>query len=283
VYIWGAVVIGLVAAAICYGAVYLKGVLGYDDSLDAFGVHGVGGFVGAVLTGLFCYTAVNGLGADGYFAMRGQKARITELETKLIPSAGTGGAEQLSKYQDELKKLKETTEKQEKDGKGPFTQLWVQLKASVFSVVFAFALSLGLVALTQAVTRGNFTTDKKSEIEGLDRTEHDEVGFDFGYATQTVSASTVEPRAAASPKGNGRYELAVEGVGTDELMKNWTALCQPGETPPDADFLAVYPHVTTVSGNRFRLRGGDAGVVAGRMQSLLHKLMPGKPITVSRV
>ena len=40
--------IGLAAAALCYLAVALKNRLGYDDSLDAFGVHGVGGFVGAV-------------------------------------------------------------------------------------------------------------------------------------------------------------------------------------------------------------------------------------------
>jgi hypothetical protein len=49
----GALVIGLLAGAVCYGAVCLKPQLKYDDSLDAFGVHGIGGFLGAVLTGLF--------------------------------------------------------------------------------------------------------------------------------------------------------------------------------------------------------------------------------------
>src|SRR5262249_37074077 len=49
----GALAIGLAAGALCYGAVCLKPALGYDDSLDAFGVHGVGGFLGAVLTGVF--------------------------------------------------------------------------------------------------------------------------------------------------------------------------------------------------------------------------------------
>src|SRR5690606_29166902 len=50
----GALIIGIVAGAVCYlAAVKIKHALGYDDSLDAFGVHGVGGFVGAVLTGLF--------------------------------------------------------------------------------------------------------------------------------------------------------------------------------------------------------------------------------------
>jgi len=48
-----AVVMGLVAGPICYGAVMLKGRVGYDDALDAFGIHGVGGALGAVLTGVF--------------------------------------------------------------------------------------------------------------------------------------------------------------------------------------------------------------------------------------
>jgi Amt family ammonium transporter len=49
----GALAIGLIAGAVCYGAVCLKPRLKYDDSLDAFGVHGIGGFLGAVLTGVF--------------------------------------------------------------------------------------------------------------------------------------------------------------------------------------------------------------------------------------
>jgi Amt family ammonium transporter len=46
--------------------VWLKPVLGYDDSLDAFGVHGVGGFVGAILTGVFAVSAVGGDGKSGW-------------------------------------------------------------------------------------------------------------------------------------------------------------------------------------------------------------------------
>ena len=56
-----AVVIGAVASLVCYGAVRLKSRLGYDDSLDAFGVHGVGGIWGALATGLFCVIPVAGL------------------------------------------------------------------------------------------------------------------------------------------------------------------------------------------------------------------------------
>ncbi|MDQ7813744.1 ammonium transporter [Brevundimonas sp.] len=61
----GAFVIGLVSGPACYaGAVWLKRALKYDDSLDAFGLHGVGGVVGALLTGVFATAAINPAGAD---------------------------------------------------------------------------------------------------------------------------------------------------------------------------------------------------------------------------
>ena len=63
----GALAIGLASGALCYWAASsLKRKLGYDDSLDVFGVHGVGGFVGAILTGVFTATAFGGAGlAEG--------------------------------------------------------------------------------------------------------------------------------------------------------------------------------------------------------------------------
>ncbi|MBN1613022.1 MAG: ammonium transporter [Deltaproteobacteria bacterium] len=63
-----AIFIGILAALVCYLAVaVVKAKLGYDDALDAFGVHGVGGLWGTLATGLFAETAVNGAGADGLF------------------------------------------------------------------------------------------------------------------------------------------------------------------------------------------------------------------------
>ncbi|MFJ2983943.1 MULTISPECIES: ammonium transporter [unclassified Pseudomonas] len=60
----GALVIGLASGVICYFcATTLKRKLGYDDSLDAFGVHGIGGIIGAILTGVFAAPALGGFGA----------------------------------------------------------------------------------------------------------------------------------------------------------------------------------------------------------------------------
>ena len=63
----GALVIGIVSGVVCFwGATSLKTQLGYDDSLDAFGVHGIGGIVGALLTGVFVAEGLGGVGlADG--------------------------------------------------------------------------------------------------------------------------------------------------------------------------------------------------------------------------
>ena len=60
-----AIIIGVAAGLACYGGVLVKEKLGYDDSLDAFGIHGVGGLVGTVLLGVFATTAWNSNGADG--------------------------------------------------------------------------------------------------------------------------------------------------------------------------------------------------------------------------
>ena len=62
-----ALLIGLGAGVLCYLAVLAKVKLGYDDSLDVVGVHGVGGLWGALATGLFACKAVNEAGADGLF------------------------------------------------------------------------------------------------------------------------------------------------------------------------------------------------------------------------
>jgi ammonia channel protein AmtB len=62
----GALVIGSVATAICYSTgVAMKTISGIDDTLDVFAVHGVGGTIGVLLTGVFCSLKVNDAGHDG--------------------------------------------------------------------------------------------------------------------------------------------------------------------------------------------------------------------------
>ncbi|TSA08318.1 MAG: ammonium transporter [Deltaproteobacteria bacterium] len=62
-----ALIIGIVAGVLCYFAIVMKTKLGYDDSLDVVGIHGVGGAWGALATGLFADKAINAAGANGLF------------------------------------------------------------------------------------------------------------------------------------------------------------------------------------------------------------------------
>jgi Amt family ammonium transporter len=62
-----ALLLGLLVAPACFGAILLKNKLGYDDALDAFGVHGVAGVFGALATGFFACKAVNASGNNGLF------------------------------------------------------------------------------------------------------------------------------------------------------------------------------------------------------------------------
>jgi Amt family ammonium transporter len=56
-----AIVIGLLTGALCYAGISLKSRFGFDDALDVVGIHGVGGTVGALLTGVFAAEAINGV------------------------------------------------------------------------------------------------------------------------------------------------------------------------------------------------------------------------------
>ncbi|HSQ54395.1 MAG TPA: ammonium transporter, partial [Gemmata sp.] len=328
-----------------YIAVALKNKLGYDDSLDAFGVHGVGGFVGAVLTGVFCSAMIQSASSDGLFAFKEHRSQLEALKkddgkmikdakkaaedaegaAKAKEAAAASQIESLTKAKDEAEKkfneapigkrdaeakalttakdkLKELTDpidklkdeaalkaealkkletdlttlqgfadKQDADGKSSTSQVSIQFTAALISVIFAFVVSLALCALTQAITLGNFKTDAKGESEGLDRTEHDEVGFDFSAATESVAVVSAEPRSATEPKGNGRFVVQLSGATPTELMKVWSDLCQPTESSPDADFLAVYPHVTTVKGTTFHFRGGNTDTVTKHLAALFKK------------
>ncbi|MBF0532376.1 MAG: ammonium transporter [Candidatus Omnitrophica bacterium] len=80
----GAIWIGLLVSVFCFIAVsVIKPKFGYDDSLDAFGVHGIGGFWGAIATGIFATKAVNAAGADGL--LMGNPAQfVIQLKAALI-------------------------------------------------------------------------------------------------------------------------------------------------------------------------------------------------------
>jgi Amt family ammonium transporter len=217
--------IGLLAGVVCYFVVCLKPFFKYDDSLDAFGVHGVGGFLGALLTGVFASTAINPAGTEG---------SLEQFKTQGI--------------------------------------------AALVAVVFTFAVTLVLVKLIDSVW--GFCLEPQTESEGLDRSQHGEVGFDLSLAYEQASEiPPIEPRPAmAPPNGYGRFTVIMNGTSAHNLMHIWSEMCQSGPLPPPPEFLAVYPFVTTVSGNRFHFRGGDPAAMSASLTRLFEKRLTGQKI-----
>jgi Amt family ammonium transporter len=87
------VILGFVAGLVCFWACTgLKKMFKYDDSLDAFGVHGVGGTVGAILTGVFASRSITGELADGRIGLiEGGFANFTQLINQLVSIGASAG------------------------------------------------------------------------------------------------------------------------------------------------------------------------------------------------
>jgi Amt family ammonium transporter len=230
----GAMAIGVLAAAVCYFAVGLKPRLSYDDSLDSFGVHGVGGMVGAVLTGVF---------VSASYSLAG------------------GCSETL---------LKTLTDH------GRLVQIGVQCLAAAVAVVYAFVMTVVLIKGLNAVF--DVCLDERSELEGLDRAEHGEVGFETQSVLEMVLARR-QTTALSLPDGlDKRFTVVVTGVDANKLTQTWSSLCQT-RAAPSAVFREVYQHVTTKRGNRFHFRGGDPQTLSMDLQTLLRESLGSPAIT----
>jgi len=83
-----AFVMGIIAGPACYGGIQLKHMLGYDDALDAFGVHGVGGIVGGFLTGLFAKEEIGGTNGAFYGNPKQLGWQIAGILTTMVFSFG---------------------------------------------------------------------------------------------------------------------------------------------------------------------------------------------------
>ncbi len=81
----GAIIIGIIVSPLCYSMVaFVKARLGYDDTLDAFGIHGVGGTIGALLTGFLADPAINAAGKGLFYGNPGQvKIQLIAIATTI--------------------------------------------------------------------------------------------------------------------------------------------------------------------------------------------------------
>ncbi len=106
------ILIGIGAGVICYIAVLLKDKMGYDDALDAFGIHGIGGTWGALATGLFASKAINPAGADGLLFGNPGQLGIQALSVAISWVVAFGGTYALLKLVDVTVGLRVTKEEE---------------------------------------------------------------------------------------------------------------------------------------------------------------------------
>jgi len=218
----GAMAIGAIAGFACYWAVAIKAKLQLDDSLDAFGIHGVGGIIGAVLTGVFCSVALWSYGSGS------------------APDAFPGAME--------LNGTVKTWSQAQ--------QIKAQLTAVGASALYSALVTALLVVMIDKTI--GFTLKPADESIGLDLSQHGEVGVDVGQIED--EAIIREPQSASKPRGNtdaGRFTVVIDGANPADIQSAWTQLCQPTEKAPKTEFVELYKYLTTVNGTRFKFRGGN--------------------------
>jgi ammonium transporter, Amt family len=123
--VMGGLVIGVVAGAVCFwGVTGLKKMLGADDALDVFGVHGVGGIVGALLTGVFASPSLGGMGICNY---------VTNVCGDAADFPGIGA------------------------------QLWIQFQGVLTAIVLSAVVSLVALVIVRAVTGVRVSEEEERE------------------------------------------------------------------------------------------------------------------------
>lgn len=150
-----AILIGLISGVVCYLMIsVVKAKLRYDDALDAFGIHGIGGTWGAIATGLFASTAVNPAGGDGLFY-----GNPEQVVSQLIAVAVTWGVAIVGTYVilkviNLFSKLRATDEEQDtgldftQHGEDAYTDLVSGSTLAAFAAVPAAKATAGAVKTT---------------------------------------------------------------------------------------------------------------------------------------
>ena len=138
-----ALLIGAITAVCCFYAIRIKNKLQIDDALDTFPVHGVGGTVGALLTGIFATKSVNPYGADGLLY-------------------------------------------------GNPAQLLKQIGGVAIAYVLAGVGTFVILKILQAIF-GSLRVSEEAEIQGVDPSEHAEIGYGEWGMPEMSGSSTVNP------------------------------------------------------------------------------------------
>ena len=266
-----AIVIGAGAGIFCYMACMAKSRLGYDDSLDVVGVHGIGGTWGALATGLFASKAINEAGADGLFYGNPDQLRI-----QLIAVVGTWafaffGSLIILKFLDLVMGLRVTDEDEV-----------MGLDLSMHSEnAYAFVMpgygGFGTTERALPMERPVAAPEPKREARPASHRVPPVAGGPSrrppgpkGTATMAPpEASRGEPRWEAPMIREKPFRIVVRNVEGRALRQWWEALCRADPASRPAEFRDIYPHVTLFADNVISFRRGDPTVFKSRVEHLL--------------
>lgn len=139
---------------------------------------------------------------------------------------------------------------------GGLALLTKQAIAVLATYVFCGVGTLILLVVVNAITR--VRADQEEEIMGMDITQHSERAYLIGGGENVAILAAREPRAASIPPARTEaFTIELAGIELDSMTSRWRSLCQDNGSPVLPEFRAVYPHLATIKGTRFRFRGGD--------------------------
>jgi Amt family ammonium transporter len=162
-------------------------------------------------------------------------------------------------------------------------QYWVQAAMALACVVWPAVSAATAFVVIGWWMRGNRVAPAVESL-GLDIPQLGVAAYpEFlnPMTTHPVEARPLEPRPAhlpANTTGRRRYAVVIDGADPSSLIAAWSALCQAREAGPSPHFAAVYPYLTTVSGNRFRFNGGEPALVRSNLEQLLAGALDGRPL-----
>lgn len=260
-----AVFVGAVAGIlVIWSCLFWERIIKIDDPVGAVSVHGVNGAFGILCIGLF---------ADGTYGKG--------LNNSFWAKSNASGVYQWFEARDKI-----PTDWTEVGVTGIWYGNTGQLSASLIgigaNIVFVFVASLVMFKVLDLVF--GLRSKPEDEMAGLDIPEMGVLGYindDPKTPEGHLYSAGIEPKTAkAPPDGKKRFTVMVEGLAPDKIAAIWGDLCQPTKKP-SPEFLAVYPKMTLLQGNKFKFIDGNPEQISAQLAKVLQASSNGGSVKAS--
>lgn len=249
---FAAVSIGAVAGVlVIWSCLFWEKIAKVDDPVGAISVHGVNGAWGVLSLGLFADGSY-GQGWNGAFWAKSAEG-VTQLfeAADKIPQGWTQIGVTGLLY-------------------GNPNQLYAEAVGVCANIVYVGIASFIMFKVTDLVF--GLRVAPEIELQGLDIPEMGVLGYINDDPTTPeghLYSAGMDPKPARMPSGAGtkKFTVVVDGVTPEKIATIWSDLCQPTQKP-SPDFLAVYPRMTVMQGNRFKFTDGNPEQMSAHMAKI---------------